>query len=221
MALSYTWWIIFSESSRERFFDSPSKSWNFRPPMSLWSQTRKRRSASRNLALIYWWSCWQILRQCNRWEHRFENTYHGVVWARHNTESRRELFAVFICFSTHTRNGFFSNCVRRQTISSSIQASRRADTNLLGTYSTGRPSFYRTRDQLPMKVLQTGKKQKDSNSNHGRMRQKFGSWKFSFRGEVVSGSTHLGLVSDWLPEFDVDVGMEDLDIQNLSSTSIR
>ena len=31
--------------------------------------------------------------------------------------------------------------------------------------------LYRTRDQLPMKVLQTGKREKDSNSNVGRMRQ--------------------------------------------------
>ena len=55
--MAFRWWIIFSESSRERFFDSSSNSWNFRPPMPLSSQTRKRRSTSRNLALICWRSC--------------------------------------------------------------------------------------------------------------------------------------------------------------------
>ena len=65
MALRYTWWFIFL-NHQERFFDSPSNSRNCRPPMPLSSQTRKRRSTSRNLALIYWRNWWKILCQCYR-----------------------------------------------------------------------------------------------------------------------------------------------------------
>ena len=40
---------------------------------------------------------------------------------------------------------------------------------------------------------------------------KFGSWKVSFRREVISESTHPRLVSDWLAEIDMATGIEDLD----------
>ena len=37
---------------KRRLFDSTAKSWTFRPPEALWSQTRKQMSTSRNLALM-------------------------------------------------------------------------------------------------------------------------------------------------------------------------
>ena len=40
---------------------------------------------------------------------------------------------------------------------------------------------------------------------------KFGSWKVSFRREVISESTHPRLVSDWLADIDMATGIEDLD----------
>ena len=50
--------------------------------------------------------------------------------------------------------------------------------------------FVRPRDLLPMKVLQTGKKQRHSNKIFWPRASKFGSWKVSFRREVMSGSFH-------------------------------
>ena len=40
---------------------------------------------------------------------------------------------------------------------------------------------------------------------------KFSSWKVSSRTEVVSGSTHARVISQWLEEIDLAAGMEELD----------
>ena len=46
---------------------------------------------------------------------------------------------------------------------------------------------------------------------------KFVSWKVSFRREAISGSTHLRLISEWSPEIDLAIGIEDLDHSGFTS----
>ena len=61
--------IIFSESQRKEDYSTfKQQIWIFRSPMTLWSQTHTRRSTSMNLALLYGYMWWKILRQCYRWE---------------------------------------------------------------------------------------------------------------------------------------------------------
>ena len=69
VALQCIWWdSLLWLIMRRRLFDSEAKFWIFRPPMALWSQTRKQRSTSRRLALIHLHIWWKMLRKCYCWE---------------------------------------------------------------------------------------------------------------------------------------------------------
>ena len=63
-------------------------------------------------------------------ETRWLDIYHGVGGARHNTESRMELFAVSICSSTNTRSGLFSTVHAYRKLIVQHRRPRLADTNL-------------------------------------------------------------------------------------------
>ena len=81
--------IIFSESQRKEDHSTfKQQIWIFRSPMTLWSQTHTRRSTSMNLALLYGYMWWKILRQCYRWE---DNAINLVVLIRGRQEELPEL----------------------------------------------------------------------------------------------------------------------------------
>ena len=68
----------------------------------------------------------------------------------------------------------------------------------MGTYSIDFNCFYRTRDQLPMKVPQKGKRAEKFEFEPWPQASKVSSWKVSFRREGATRSTHLRLVSESL-----------------------
>ena len=73
--------------------------------------------------------------------------------------------------------------------------------------------LHRTRDRLPMKMLQ--KKRKDAEKfelGPWPQASKFNSWKVLFRKEVTAGSTHRRLIREWLKEIRYLAStMDDLD----------
>ena len=78
--------MIFSQSSREQdYLDGQATFWIFRPPMALWSQTRRRRSTSINVALIYWYSWCKFLRQCYRVGKLYNEFGYSFSWPSDET----------------------------------------------------------------------------------------------------------------------------------------
>ena len=67
-------------TEKSRLLDSLATFWILWPPMAPLSQTHKRRSTSRNLALVCGYIWWKILHQCHRWEDYASNLGHSYSW---------------------------------------------------------------------------------------------------------------------------------------------
>ena len=102
---------------------------------------------------------------------RGNKTHQGVGTARHNTEKLEGTPCSIPLILPQRQEWIVLNPLRRQK--KLILQYRRGDlhTRILGDIFHVLSLFYRTHDQLPMKVPQPGKNQKHSNSNLGRMRK--------------------------------------------------
>ena len=169
-------------------------------------------SANKSWRLLFEAKCRRNSTACASWKKKRGNeTYHGCGGAKHEGDSRRKLFALLICSSSTTRNVSYATFLRQQK--QLILHCRHRDLLKVTHGNTFHRllMLYRTRGQLPIKVLQPSKEGEKFKFEPWPQASKFNSWKMSFRREVVSGSTHPRLMVDWFAELDVAARMEEPD----------